>query len=96
MGLQRSKKKKDEYDVIYEYDSEDTRNYEELDENEDPEEAVERLRGIIGRGDCLYCGGKNAMEYEGHICFICSMCGKSVHEDLYYRWAAGYDIEIEY
>lgn len=74
---------KDEYEELY--DSEDDVN----------EEAIEELRGVIGRGDCLYCGAKNAMKYEGHICFICSMCDKSVHEDLYYRWAAGYDIETE-
>lgn len=48
MGLFGSGKKKDEYDIIY--DDEDSRNYEELDENEDPEEVIERLRGTIGRG----------------------------------------------
>lgn len=87
--------RKDEYDRIYDYDSEDSRDYEELDENESPESKMERLRGTIGRGDCVYCGAKNAMEYEGHICFVCSKCGKSVHEDIYYRWAAGYDITFE-
>lgn len=89
----RHNKKRDEYDVIYNYDREDSINDEELDE--DPEEAIERLRGTIGRGDCLYCDAKHAMEYDGHICFICSECGKSLHEDAYYRWAAGYGIEIE-
>ena len=88
-------KKNDEYDVIYEYDFEDSRCYEELDENEDEEEVIDRIKGTIGRGDCMYCGSNNAMEYEGHICFICNVCGKSVHEDIYYRWAAGYPIEAE-
>lgn len=88
-------KKRGEYDVIYEYDFEDSRCYEELDENEDVEEIIERLRGTIGRGDCIYCGAKNGMEYEGHVCFICNTCEKSVHEDLYYRWAAGYSIEMD-
>ena len=88
-------KKNDEYDIIYEYDFEDSRCYEELDENENEEEAINRIKGTIGRGDCIYCGSNNAMEYEGHICFICNVCGKSVHEDTYYRWAAGYSIEIE-
>ena len=95
MGLRGRGNKKDEYDRLYNYDSEDCRNYEELDENEDPEDVIDRLRNTIGRGDCIYCGAKNAMEYEGQICFICNSCGKSVHEDLYYRWAAGYDIEFE-
>lgn len=93
MGL-FGNRKRDEYDRIYDYDVEDSRNYEELDENEDPEEAIEKLRGTIGRGDCLYCSGHNTMEYEGNICFVCSKCGKSVHEDIYYRWAAGYPIEF--
>jgi transposase-like protein len=88
-------KKKDEYDRIYNYDREDSRNYEELSENDDPEDVIEKLKGTIGRGDCLFCNAKNAMEYEGNICFICSKCGKSVHEELYYRWAAGYDLDLE-
>ena len=95
MGKYGSGRKRDEYDIIYGYDEEDSRNYEELDENEDPEEAIERLRNTIGRGDCIYCGTHNAMEYEGTICFICSVCNRSVHEDIYYRWAAGYPIEFE-
>lgn len=87
--------RRDEYDRIYDYDAEDSRNYEELTENEDPEEVIDRLRNTIGRGDCLYCGGKNTMEYEGNICFICTECNNSVHEDLYYRWLAGYPVEVE-
>lgn len=73
------KRKKDEYDLIYDSIADD----------------IEKLRGTIGRGDCVYCGAKDAMEYEGHICFICSQCGKSVHEDIYYAWASGHDIKIE-
>lgn len=87
-------KKKDEYDLIYDYDIENI-DYEELDEDETEDEAIDRIRYTIGRGDCLYCGAKNAMEYEGTICFICSSCGKSVHEEIYYRWAAGYTIDFE-
>lgn len=86
---------KDEYDDIYDYDIEDSRNYEELDENEDPEDAIERLRGTIARGNCIYCGGKLTMTYEGNICFVCSKCKKSVYEDIYYRWIAGYPVEFE-
>ena len=41
--------------------------YEELDENDDPDEAIVKLRGTIGRGDCLYCGAKNAIEYEEEL-----------------------------
>ena len=95
LGSLKSNKKKDEYDRIYDYDEEDSRLYEELDENEDIEDIIEKLRDTIGRGDCIYCSGDNTMEYDGHICFICNSCGKSVHEDLYYRWAAGDSVELE-
>lgn len=84
-----------EYNNIYDYDIEDNTNYEDLDECDNLEEVVERLKDVIGRGDCIYCGAKHGMEYDGHICFICSKCGKSVHEDLYYRWAAGYDLDFD-
>lgn len=77
----------DDYELIYEYDFDD---HELL-----TEEAIEEIRGNIGRGDCVYCGAKHAMEYIGDICFICSSCGKSVHEDIYYRWALGYEINLE-
>ena len=74
---------KDEYDIIYDYDGLDI------------EERIEDLRGNIGRGTCLYCGAENVMKYEGHICFICSKFGKSVHEDIYYYWAAGGLVELD-
>lgn len=76
--------KKDEYSSIYDRDIDD-----------DLSETIEELRGTIGRGDCIYCGGKDSMIYVGKICFICEKCGKSVHEDTYYVWAAGYEIEME-
>ena len=81
---------KDEYDSIFDNDD-----YSELDENEDVEDAIDRLRGNISSGDCIYCHAKNGMKYEGNICFVCSECGKSTHEDIYYRWAAGYDVEFD-
>lgn len=83
-----------EYEDIYDYDIEDNTVYEELNED-DLDDIIEELRHTIGQGDCLYCGEKLAMKYEGQICFICSSCGKSVHEDIYYRWIAGYPIETE-
>lgn len=87
--------KKDEYEKVYGWDEENPENYEDLSEEDDIEAEIEKLRGTIGRGTCLYCGAKNTMKYEGNICFVCSSCGKSVHEDLYYRWLAGEEIETE-
>lgn len=77
-------KKKDKYSLIYDSDTED-----------EISNKIDELKGNIGRGDCIYCGAKDSMEYVGNICFICSKCGKSVHEDIYYAWIAGYEIEIE-
>jgi hypothetical protein len=88
-------KKDENHDYVYDHGDDGGIDYSELDENEDPEEVVNELRGTIGRGDCLYCGAKNGMKYEGFVCFICSECQKSVHEDIYYRWAAGYPVEFE-
>lgn len=80
------------YDDIYDDELDE---YEEFDENESMEDAIERLKGTIASGDCIYCGGRNTMEYEGNICFICSKCGRSIHENLYYIWAAGFDVELD-
>lgn len=87
--------KRDRYEDIYDYGIEDNTRYEELDENEDIEDTIDRIRGTIGRGDCLYCGAKNSMIYTGDICFVCNKCGNSVHEDIYYRWVAGEEINFE-
>lgn len=89
MGLFNSRKSKDEYEEIYEDDHE----YEELDESEDVEEVIEKLRGTIKSGDCLLCHGKNTMHYEGN-CFVCSKCNEAVSENMYYRWAAGYPVDL--
>lgn len=74
--------KEEDYDLIY-------------GEDLSIEEAIEDLRGNVGRGACIYCYAPNAMTYEGHVCFICNVCGRSVHEDIYYRWLAGDDIEFD-
>lgn len=85
---------KDEYNKIYNYDIKGDTKFEDLD-FDDSDEVIERLRNTIGRGDCLYCNSHLTMEYDGTICFICSKCGRSVHEDVYYKWASGQDIEFE-
>lgn len=90
-----SKKKKDEYEEIYDNGDDNGIDYSDLDENEDPEEAIEEIRGTIESGDCIYCNGRNTMKYDGSICFVCSKCRRSTHEDIYYRWVAGYSIEFE-
>ena len=81
---------------MYDYDDlymENVRNFDELDDTwERRQEAIYELKGEIESGDCMLCGAKNAMKYEGN-CFICSECHEGVSEDLYYIWAAGFDIE---
>ena len=85
-----NKKEKDEYDYIYDPDDME---YSEYDDEEDIESEIDSLRGTISSGDCIYCHGKNTMTFAGN-CFVCSKCGNSINEDSYYRWAAGYPIEI--
>ena len=68
--------------------------YDYDDEFEDRiEEEIEELRGNVVRGACLYCHKPNGMIYEGDICFVCTECNQSIHENLYYRWLVGGDIE---
>ncbi len=82
------------YDDLYDNKLTDVHEWEELDENEAPEDIIERLRGTIDRGDCMYCGGVDTMTYEGNVCFVCSKCGQSTHEDTYYLWWSGCDIDF--
>ncbi|MEG1523847.1 MAG: hypothetical protein RR475_02345 [Clostridia bacterium] len=83
-------RRRDEYDAIYD----DRNDRSEPDENRDPEEAIDNIRGTIEQGDCLCCGGSNTMHHEGNG-FICSRCKRGVDEKSYYRWAAGYPVEVE-
>lgn len=101
MGLFGFGKKKDEYDYIYNNcDDDDDIDYSELDgyEFEDSDEtidaAINGLKGTIGRGDCLYCNAKNGMKYDPCGFFYCDKCKGILDEDIYYRWAAGYPIEL--
>ena len=87
--------RKDVYDYDDVYDEDDQGYYEDFDTSEDPEEVIEKMRGTVVKGDCIYCGGKHTMSYEGDVCFVCSECKKSIHEDLYYLWLAGYNIDLE-
>lgn len=67
--------------------------YPEID-TEKLENDIEELRGTIAKGSCLFCED-GEMIYTANCCFICNKCGKSVHEDMYYQWAAGYPIEFD-
>lgn len=68
--------------------------YEDIfDEEATMEADIEELRGTISEGSCLFCN-KGRMKYTAEVCFICDKCGKSVHEDIYYQWAAGYPVEF--
>jgi len=66
--------------------------YPEIDEFQMMKD-IDELRGTIAEGSCLFCDGK--MVYTAKCCFICEKCGKSVHEDIYYQWAAGYPLDFE-
>ena len=89
-----SKKK----DFIFDNGDDNGIDYSELYEGEeeiDYDEIIGRMKGTVQSGDCMYCGAKNAMKYEGDICFVCDKCGMSTHEDSYYLWLSGIDIEFD-
>lgn len=73
----------------------DNHDYEEFSEGQSDEEIIEDMRGTIEKGTCVYCHARFGMKYDGSICFICSKCGKSIHEDSYYLWLAGRDLEFD-
>lgn len=63
-------------------------------ETRDVDEMIESMKGTVERGDCLYCGAKDAMVYTGNICFICDKCSKSVHEDIMYAKKLGLPVRL--
>jgi len=68
---------------------------DDYDEEYEIEEKIDEMRGTVYCGPCVYCGAKDAMFYEDDICFVCRKCGKSIHEDSYYRYLLGYDLEFD-
>ena len=64
MSLFGSKNRKDEHDYIYDNGDDRGFDYSDLDENEDPEDVIDRIRGTIESGDCMLCGAKNSMKYD--------------------------------
>ena len=58
---------KEEYDLICNYDFEDSRVFEELNDDEDEDAYIESLRGTIGKGDCVYSGCDGEMIYTGMV-----------------------------
>lgn len=91
---------KDEYSYIYGDDDDDDVDWSEIgecefmDTEDEIEERINGIRGTIGRGDCLYCYGKNSMKYEPAGFFYCDKCKSMTDEDFYYRWCLGYPTEI--
>ena len=89
------RKRKDEYDDIYNNFDEESEEILEEPEYDNMYDEINNIRGTIQRGTCMFCGEENAMKYEGNVCFICSKCNEAVTEDIYYQWLLGYDMEFE-
>lgn len=97
---------KDEYKDIWDNGEDDLIDYSELDgyefeNDEDVDEetearwaAIDRLKGTIQDGDCLYCGKQNGMHYvKGYYC--CKTCHDLVPEEVYLQWYAGFDVYFD-
>ena len=93
MGFFRRKKKESEWSGIYDDDL--GFDPSEADENPDPDDEIDKLRGTVDRGPCMFCGKNDCMVEQGGVCFICEKCGESIDEDGYYRWLAGYDVSFD-
>lgn len=84
-------RKKDEYSEIYEGYAGDNGDDREFDYSDlsgyepefDEEEAIEKARGEVDVGPCMYCDGE--MENDGSL-FVCTSCGMTASENEYLRW----------
>lgn len=92
MGLFGKKKKKIGWSGIYDDDL--GFDPSEVDENPDPEDVVEELRGTVNRGPCMFCYENDAMVNNDDVCFICEKCGESIDYEGYLYWLAGYQLEF--
>ncbi len=89
--------KDNDYDDIFDNGDDSGIDYSELDGcefEEDEYDIIERMRDEVAGGDCLYCNARDSMVHDGER-FVCSVCGKSVCEDVYFAWAGGIPVEIE-
>lgn len=90
-----------EYEKIFKDNDDNDLGFDpaEADENGDPEDEIQAeidaVRGTISKGDCIFGHAKNAMIYDGSICFVCKKCGMTIDEDGYYRWATSHQVEID-
>jgi len=99
----RGQDRTDEWKDIFDNGDDDGIDYSDLgdewdDEDDDEElaveQAIERLKGTIKDGDCMFCGSKGTAHYDGNF-FFCKECHYVVEEDFYYRWYAGFPVEID-
>jgi len=88
-----SKNKKDEYNFIYDNGDDSGIDYSELDENEDPEEVIVRLKETLGKGPCPKCGKVSMVPDAKGFCYYCLECGWAESQDAYLRDLAGYPVE---
>lgn len=89
------KKKKDEYDFIYDNGDDSGIDYSEPNENEDPDQIVEQLKTDLGKGPCPKCGKISMIPDNTNTCYYCLDCGYAEHEYVYLRDIAGYPLEID-
>ena len=67
-------------------------NWIESDDDETMDDKIEKIRGTIDKGDCLWCNSRNGMKYYPEGYFLCDRCNMMCEEDTYYMWYLGYDV----
>lgn len=53
--------------------------------------AIEKLKGTIEYGECMFCNKERGMHFS-HGFFFCKDCHDFVPEEMYYQWYAGFDV----
>lgn len=67
----------------------------ESDDDETMDDKIEKIRGTIDEGDCLWCHQHNGMKYDPQGFFLCDSCNMMCEEDTYYMWNLGYDVTAD-
>lgn len=67
-------------------------NWIESDDYETMDDKIEKIRGTIDKGDCLWCNRRSGMKYYPEGYFLCDRCNMMCEEDTYYMWYLGYDV----
>lgn len=79
----------------YEYEDESIGDYVDPEEDADISarwDAIDRLRGKVKKGKCIFCGKRNGMHLTPMGNYACQYCHDTVPDEVYLQWYAGFDV----